>query len=128
MLQSKYRAELFTEAFDDSIPDSNNSNEEHPNQRLVKQNVMKPSCKSDVAINDSRHKPSPTTSNNLISGQQTAIQVNECLEKNMSKGNSSRFTKYPKRTNLANRSDVLNKCSIRKLRRHFWTLFRTKNK
>ena len=33
-------------------------------------------------------------------------------------------TKYPKRLNLSSRSDVLNKASIRKLRRHFWTLFR----
>ena len=36
--------------------------------------------------------------------------------------------KYPKRLNLASRSDVVNKCSIRKLRRHFWTLFRVNNK
>ena len=33
-------------------------------------------------------------------------------------------TKYPKRLNLSSRSDVLNKCSLRKLRRHFWMLFR----
>ena len=37
-------------------------------------------------------------------------------------------TKYPRRLNLASRSDVVNKCSIRKLRRHFWTLFRVNNK
>ena len=35
-----------------------------------------------------------------------------------------RPTKYPKRLNLSSRSDVLNKCSIRKLRRHFWALFK----
>ena len=39
-----------------------------------------------------------------------------------------RVTKYPRRSNLASRSDVVNKCSIRKLRRHFWTLFRVNNK
>ena len=40
----------------------------------------------------------------------------------------SKHTKYPRRLNLASRSDVVNKCSIRKLRRHFWTLFRVNNK
>ena len=39
-----------------------------------------------------------------------------------------RITKYPRRLNLASRSDVVNKCSIRKLRKHFRNMFRVNNK
>ena len=39
-----------------------------------------------------------------------------------------RVTKYPRRLNLASRSDVVNKCSIRKLRKHFRNMFRVNNK
>ena len=53
---------------------------------------------------------------------QTSFMVKSERNKN------HKHTKYPKRLNLASRSDVVNKCSIRKLRRHFWTLFRVNNK
>ena len=89
---------------------------------------MKSSYKSEMTISDCRHKPSPAASKNHISVHQNVIPVYECFEGNLSKNHNQRRTKYPKRTNLAQRSDVLNKCSIRKLRRHFWTLFKTKNK
>ena len=110
------------------MPHSNVSNDEHPTQKLVKQDVVKSYCQSKMMDNDNQHKPIPAASKNLNSGHQTVIPVDESFNENVSKRNSSRRTKYPKRTNLANRSDVLNKCSIRKLRRHFWTLFKTTNK
>ena len=87
---------------------------------------MKSSYQSEMTISDCRHKPISAASKNLVSGHQTVIPVDESFKENVSKRNSSKHTKYPKRTNLANRSDVLNKCSIRKLRRHFLTLFKTK--
>ena len=125
-MPSKYRAEHSIEAFVDSMPHSNVSNDEHPTQKLVKQDVMNSYCKFKVMDSDGLHKPISAASKNLVSGHQTVIPVDESFKENVSKRNSSKHTKYPKRTNLANRSDVLNKCSIRKLRRHFLTLFKTK--
>ena len=56
-------------------------------------------------------------------------QINLAKSKiKMTKNQELKHTKYPKRANLANRSDVLNKMSIRKLRRHFWSMFRLNNK
>ena len=52
------------------------------------------------------------------------FKIQKCPKIEDSKQPKNRSTKYPKRLNLSSRSDVLNKSSIRKLRRHFWALFK----
>ena len=93
----------------------------------MKESIPK-SKKTNNLIDYSNQKPVPK-----VSTAQFVEFENEILTQASSRvkritNHISKHTKYPRRLNLANRSDVVNKCSLRKLRRHFWTLFRVNNK
>ena len=51
------------------------------------------------------------------------FKIQKCPKIEDARQLKNQTTKYPKRLNLSSRSDVLNKSSMRKLKRHFWTLF-----
>ena len=140
MVQSEYKEELFPNAFDDSVFDLSSSNQKQPAYKQAKQDFIESFSKVKILDSDVQDKPSPTASTNQILENQSPVSVNQYLKENVrkkpdskrtkysKKKHNSRHTKYPKRKNLANRSDVLNKCSIRKLRRRFWTMFRVQSK
>ena len=93
---------------------------------------MKESTPQSIKINYLDEIPKQKSLPNIFMAKTWEFE-NELLAQTSFKVKSERnknhkHTKYPKRLNLASRSDVVNKCSIRKLRRHFWTLFRVNNK
>ena len=141
MIQSEYKVELFSNAFDDSIFDLSPSNQKQPTYKQANQDFIESFSKVQILDSDIEDKPSPTALINQILENQSPVSANEYLKENVrkkpdsrrtkyskKKKHNSKHTKYPKRKNLANRSDVLNKCSIRKLRRRFWTMFRAQSK
>ena len=84
----------------------------------MKESIPK-SKKTDYLVDYPNHKPVPK-----ISTAQSVEFENEILTQSSSTvkritNHISKHTKYPRRLNLASRSDVVNKCSLRKLRRHF---------
>lgn len=115
---------------------SNKDSEENIMNESASKNEYTVSMKEQVTrhiqINDWDKHP-----DNQIYSSVSKAQILDSESKLLTQENSKdevirnqklKHTKYPKRLNLANRSDVVNKCSIRKLRRHFWTLFRVNNK
>ena len=93
----------------------------------MKESIPK-SKKTNYLIDYPNQKPMPKvfTSQSLEFEKEVLTQASSTVKRITN--HISKHTKYPRRLKLASRSDVVNKCSIRKLRRHFWTLFRVNNK
>ena len=92
-------------------------------------NQLIPSLKKTNDLDDYQNQKSVSK---VSIAQSVEFENNTLTQSNSTvkriKNHIPKHTKFPRRLNLASRSDVVNKCSIRKLRRHFWTLFRINNK
>ena len=127
-MQLKCEMELFSDAFDDRIFDLSHSIQKQSTYKQAKHDSIESLSQPKILNNNGiQNKPRQIASTNQILDTQSIQSVHEYFKQNVRTKKRSRRTKYPKRKNLANRSDVLNKCSIRKLRRRFWTMFRAQN-
>ena len=110
MMQLNCEMELFSDAFDDSIFDLSHSIQKQSTYKQLKRDSIESLPDSKILDNnDIQDKPRQIASKIQMLYNQCIQSVHEYFKENVSKKKRSRRTKYPKRRNLANRSDVLNK-------------------